>query len=198
MADPLTEKNRRYQLRLAASTVGALLRLWPLFDPDDFSPSLAAWVENALRIVEAGHAKSAAAGRAYYRNLRLSTVGFSAVGVLPTPALDLAAARTSLIVTGPAAYSRAVARGAAPEVASRSAAVASARAGSRQALTGGRNTVLQSLSRDPRAKGWVRVTGGDPCDFCVLQTGRGAVYSVGTVDFAAHANCACQPEPAFE
>lgn len=197
MTNPLTEDHRKVQLRLAAATIEELVTLWDLLDPDDLPGTVPAWLDASTRLVASAHARSAAIARRYYRTLRLEAVGAAAAGTLPIPGFVEEAVRTSLTVTGPVALERARRRGVTTYDASRLAAVNSARAGSRQALLGGRETITHAVRADRRARGWIRVTGGNPCDFCVMQAGRGAVYSAETVDFASHANCACQPEPAF-
>lgn len=193
----LTDDLRRVQADLSRRTIIELLALWELLDPEDIAGTLERWLAAATSAVSARHAQSAALARAYYRAIRLEQLGSTLPAALPVPPLVPAAVRTSLTVTGPVQLRRALGRGVPIRDAAQAAAVASARAGSRQALEGGRETITYSVRSDPRARGWIRVTGGEPCDFCVMQAGRGAVYSATTVDFASHANCQCQPEPAF-
>lgn len=59
-----------------------------------------------------------------------------------------------------------------------------------------RYTVADSATADPAASGWQRVGSGE-CSFCDLLIGRGAVYSEGSADFAAHDNCKCTAVPAW-
>lgn len=59
-----------------------------------------------------------------------------------------------------------------------------------------RETVRSSSVEDPRARGWQR-SASMGCPFCQMLAGRGAVYSRGTVDFAAHDHCRCVAVPAF-
>lgn len=66
----------------------------------------------------------------------------------------------------------------------------------RLVLNAGRRTVLQSVARDRRARGWMRETAGG-CDFCQMLASRGAVYSEASADFAAHDHCECLAVPAF-
>lgn len=61
----------------------------------------------------------------------------------------------------------------------------------------GRDTVTRSAARDPRASGWVRVTHGETCKFCVGLAARGAVYKESTVRFAAHDGCDCGAMPSW-
>jgi len=195
-ASKLTREHRRAQLAIAARTTSRLADAWILWDPDD-PATIARWLDVATLIVGEAHAASAALARGYYQRVRVAAVGGSLTGTLPVPGFVAQQARTSMVVTGPVAYRRALRGGATVERAYRGAQVGAVRAGARVALTAGRDTVTAAVSRDPRAKGWIRVLGGDPCPFCIMQAQRGAVYSAGTVEFQSHANCACQPEPAF-
>lgn len=55
-----------------------------------------------------------------------------------------------------------------------------------------RETVAQNAVRDSANGGWYRIPEFDACDFCLMLTDRGAVYSEDTVGFAAHNNCRCE------
>lgn len=59
-----------------------------------------------------------------------------------------------------------------------------------------RSTVALSAEEDPSAQGWMRAGSGG-CAFCAMLIGRGAVYTVASVDFGAHDNCRCSAVPAF-
>ncbi|UNX54090.1 hypothetical protein MF406_14230 [Georgenia sp. TF02-10] len=66
------------------------------------------------------------------------------------------------------------------------------------ALAAGRQTIVTSTDRDPRASGWQRVTRGGACRFCRLLAGRGAVYKQSTVHFASHGSCNCAAAPSWD
>lgn len=53
-----------------------------------------------------------------------------------------------------------------------------------------RATTLWNVKYE-RGAGWARVASPGACAFCAMMVSRGAVYSVDTVDFRAHANCGC-------
>jgi len=68
----------------------------------------------------------------------------------------------------------------------------------RLVLDTGRNTVIDSAQRDPKAKGWARIPEPGACSFCLMLATRGAVYrSESTADFKSHDNCRCHVEPVF-
>lgn len=79
----------------------------------------------------------------------------------------------------------------------RALAIATAKA-PKYALAAGRQTVIRSTDRDPRARGWKRVTSASPCKFCRMLAGRGAVYSKSSVHFAAHGECGCASTPEWD
>jgi hypothetical protein len=62
----------------------------------------------------------------------------------------------------------------------------------------GRQTIVDSVAADKKAKGWARVPEPGCCSFCALLATRGAVYKVQKqADFASHNNCRCHAEPVF-
>lgn len=61
-----------------------------------------------------------------------------------------------------------------------------------------RDTITTNTRRDPAAHGWRRISSGSGCKFCRMLADRGAVYSGKGARFAAHENCHCSAEPAFQ
>lgn len=47
----------------------------------------------------------------------------------------------------------------------------------REAIRAGRELVDKASHKDPRVKGWARVTDGNPCHFCAMLASRGAIYT---------------------
>lgn len=65
-------------------------------------------------------------------------------------------------------------------------------------LDTGRNTIIDNVTADPKAKAWARVPEPGCCYFCAMLAIRGAVYgSEQSADFKTHDHCRCQPEPVF-
>lgn len=62
----------------------------------------------------------------------------------------------------------------------------------------GWETVRRNSHRDPEAVGWRRVAIGETCDFCLMLTGRGGVYSRESVQFRSHSGCNCGAAPAWD
>jgi hypothetical protein len=62
----------------------------------------------------------------------------------------------------------------------------------------GRDTIVNSVAADAKAKGWARVPEPGCCAFCALLATRGAVYkSEDSADFKSHDHCRCHAEPVF-
>ncbi|MGY4952112.1 VG15 protein [Streptomyces nigrescens] len=102
-----------------------------------------------------------------------------------------AAAQTSLVVTGPVRAHQGIGRVSGGDQRGRlddadfleelesvmgDAGTSSAGAADREALRGGRDLLRDASRADPRVIGWARVTDGDPCSWCAMLAGRGAVY----------------------
>lgn len=62
----------------------------------------------------------------------------------------------------------------------------------------GRQTIVDSVRADPKAKGWARIPEPGCCAFCALLATRGAAYKTEqTADFKSHDHCRCHAEPIF-
>lgn len=191
----LTTAHRQAQVRLGAQTATNLLRVWPLLDLTAIDATLQRWLTAALAVVQAQHAASTQLAAAYYRSLRRTEAPVSPPVTPPAPrGLDAAAAATSLIVTGPARVKAATGRGVSLAQASRIGQTASARAGHRLALDGGRRHIIDTTQVDPDAAGVVRVTGGKPCAYCDSLAGL-VFRDEAAASFKVHDGCSCGPEP---
>ncbi len=193
----LTEAHRVQQARLAATVITTMRSLWRILDPNDIDGTTGGWLDAALRLIAAQHARSASLAGTYYRAFRIAEVGQTIPPTIDIPALNVPATITSLMVTGPVKLRKAI-PATLPTV-SRVADASSAAAASRQTLTGGRDTITRAIRSDGRALGYARATSGDPCAFCALLAGKGPVYgSEASASFQAHDGCACSAEPVFD
>lgn len=62
----------------------------------------------------------------------------------------------------------------------------------------GRQTIVDSVQADRKARGWAREVEPGACSFCALLATRGAVYrSERSASFSSHDHCRCQPVPVF-
>lgn len=74
-------------------------------------------------------------------------------------------------------------------------------AAQRLVLDTGRETVVDAVKADPRARAWAREARPDCCSFCAMLATRGAVYesseSAGDATNRYHDHCHCQVVPVF-
>lgn len=196
----LTEAHRQTQARLASTIVRQLTAVFPLLDPTDIDATVERWLSAAIPIVKVGRTTSARLAASYVTTFRALELGIDADAFLPAlaDALPDEQIATSLIVTGPAALKAGTARARPLRSLLDTARTATASAGMRHALNGGRDTVIGSTNNDARALGWARSTGGGKvCAFCAMLAGRGPVYGEDTVGFQAHDHCTCTAEPVY-
>lgn len=66
------------------------------------------------------------------------------------------------------------------------------------ALQPGRDTIAQSILRDPNGRGWERHVRAGGCKFCRMLAGRGGVYTKESVTFASHGGCNCVAKPSWD
>lgn len=73
-----------------------------------------------------------------------------------------------------------------------------ARLAEKEVARGFRDSVLGNTRIDQESVGWSRVARGAACKFCLMLSGRGAVYrSESSAIFAAHKSCNCAARPEF-
>lgn len=192
----LTEAHRLAQTRLGAQTAQQMTDAWSVLDPARIDATVEAWLRVSVPVLQNQRATSARLAGAYLRAFRTLEVGEEIAPTLAA-ALDPAQTATSLLVTGPVKVKQATARGVPLDAASVLGRESSARAGMRLALAGGRSTITSTLTADPQAHGWARVTSGSPCAFCDMLASRGPVYGEASADFEAHDGCSCTAEPVY-
>lgn len=193
----LTERHRTAQLALRALALRQVLEIWPAFDVEDAARSWTPVEAALLAVIGEQRAVSASLAAGYFDAFRRA----EGVGGVASPALAVfeegavARARTSLQVTGYVTTERLRAlKHAEP---GRVALVRISGAVTRHVLDGGRETLLASVRRDRRARGWARVTSAEPCEFCSILASRGAVYTATSGAFQAHDHCGCGLEPRY-
>ncbi len=154
--------------------------------------------ERMLPALAVGFGASAALSAAWYELARRQAGAEGPAPALPAPVFDEAAAAASLRITGPVTMYRALRDGAELTAALDAAAKSASMYAMRATLRGGREQLIMATDVDASGVGWKRVTDPDPCDFCVMLEGRGAVYRSDTVEFRAHDGCGCGVQPVFE
>jgi len=166
------------------------------FDLSDVRGSSAVITSEAVARLEPAFKQSGSSGAAYYQQVR-GTLGVPGEVAIAPVSYQASAVEDTLTYTSRVSMLRSIQAGKPPEQAAHTALTRTIGAAARAATSGGRETIMRTMRQDPRAKGWQRVTGGEPCYFCAMLAGRGGVYSADTADFEAHDFCQCEPEPVF-
>lgn len=193
----LTQQHRAQQLLLRRATVAQVTKLWPALDWARLDASYPDFAVQVGRLVQTNRQTSAGLASAYLRAFRKAhglPGEFKTVFAQP---LIVDQFSTSLRVTSVVAVKAAATQGTPADVAMRNALVQMSGSMARQVLDAGRDTIAQTTSADPRARGWQRVLGGAGCDFCRMLVDRGAVYGEASADFASHDHCGCGAEPVY-
>lgn len=196
----LTLAHRQQQQQLRTQVLRDLLAIWPALDWTRLDTTYPAWVTAVGAVVQKHRNTSASLAAAYLQAFK-SAEGIphaQDITLITTLArMDGGKLDSALHSTAVATAKKATGRGVAAYVAMDSAFVMSSGAASRMVLDAGRDVILDDLRRDPLGRGWQRVVGGKACDFCLMLSDRGAVYSADTVDFGAHDHCSCMAEPVY-
>ena len=223
-AEALTDAYRAAEAKRAAIVAAAVAAYWRArVDPDD-PETVERWLAALVPVIQRERNASAVRGVLFGNTIRTLEVGLTdgfrfATEAPGTVDLDPQVFRTSLMVTGPAAYrkrlekisgrdlSPAVEQALIREAFDKSGAGAAASA-VRHVQNGGRSALIDGVQRDKRALGWVRVTRAHPCYFCALLASRGAVYKGdsfedsnglfdGPGEVKVHDSCQCAVKPVY-
>lgn len=189
--DRLALAHRRQAVTLRSRSLRDALVLWALLDPEKMTATFPTWLAAQSALIRRDNARSATLAASYLKAARLAS------GVPGSPEIHMASEppapqiAAAMQATARAGYYAALRYGRTPEQARKVALVKTLGSTGRLILAGGRDTVRGSLVADRKGRGWRRITGSKPCEFCELLAGRGAIYSAETVDFRAHDHCAC-------
>lgn len=191
----LSVRHRQGQLALRAQALRDFQRIWPVWTGDEKSFRLL--VAATVPLVQSHRQTSGALAGAYFEMFRRTErVGGTATASRGR-GIDSKPIVTSLYVTGMNTVKRGLDSGFSIQAAKQNAFVAVSGAITRHVLNGSRDVILGSVAADPQARGYARVTGGDPCSFCAMLAANGAAYGEDTVDFEAHDHCSCSSEPLY-
>lgn len=192
----LTDEYRSANLALRAGSLRDFLKLWALLDPQRMDETFPGWSVAASTLIDRDRRRASGLASAYLKATRRgSGVAGDATVILASSAPD-AQVRSSLATTARAGYYTAL-RTRTEQEAAKVALVRASGAATRLILDGGRSTITRSLAADPLGTGWRRVAGVGACKFCLMLTGRGAIYSAETADFSSHDHCGCTVEPVY-
>lgn len=195
---------RNKQEDIADTVVRSVTRSWSILDFNNLDDTKMPWVEAVLPSVRYGFDRSQQAMANFmddYRTLwQLATgesvedrpriitatrdarpdsrLGADWNNYVTAPAFDPVEAAQKMLLSGPYKVKSLMP---APEVeAMGKGAVSAAGSAVKTAMDGGRQLVDSEVAADMVAKGYQRVTDGDPCSFCALLASRGPVYDDGS------------------
>jgi hypothetical protein len=186
------------QALLAAVATRDVLAIWQALNLQDVRSSWPAIRTALAALIRDRSGYAAQLGTAYYRQARQAAGvlgGIPAVSLAPPPEPLITAVLDS---TGPYNLLGKIKQGQRVVTANENTSVQIAGAAQRLITNGARQAVLQSVKADDKAVAWARVTSGNPCAFCALLAGRGAVYRTEkTASFDAHDHDRCVAMPVF-
>lgn len=183
---------------LAASSIRDVLAVWSQLNLQDVRSSWPALKTALTALIRDRFSQSATLGTTYYRQARraANVPGIADVITPDLPADDLISA--TLDSTGPWGMLGKIKQGQQVTQASENAGVQMAGASQRLISNGARQAVLQSVDADAKAVAWMRITSSNPCAFCAMLAGRGAIFrSEKSAEFEAHSHCSCVAAPVF-
>lgn len=186
-------------MRETAVHQALLGRLWTrTMDLADLDRSFTRFYAQAAPVVAAGKIRSRTTAASYYvAARRLADVSGPLPGV-ERLSLDDVAVATSLRVTGLLATKASIGRGIDGREAMALGMERMLGSAKRHMLNAGRSALIDMSGRDRKSGRYIRVSDGDPCNFCLLLVSRGPVFSEETPDFESHDRCGCSLAPVFE
>lgn len=194
----LTTQHRIEQVRVTAPIVAESIALWDsLLDIDDLDGTAPLWSAVQMEVTRSRYATSQGLAVEYLPRFRAAEVG-SADMTIVRPWFDVAAAGTTMRVAGPVAVKAFIGSGMPAATAYATARNGFAGRMQEWALGGGRQTIRASSLADSTARGYRRVTDGNPCAFCALLVARDITRGdFGDAGFKAHRKCGCSAEPVY-
>lgn len=193
----LTQVHRRQQLALRQVTLADMERLWPALDwarLDSTYPDLAASV---AQVVAQRRRNSAGLAAAYLRAYRVASGLDGNVRIVIPRTLNAEQMGATLHSLTVASVKTSAMKGVSPQAAMDNALTRASGAMVTLVLNAGRETLLDTLRGDDKARGYRRIVGSGACDFCRTVGGSGSrVYNVDA-DFDVHDKCGCTSEPVY-
>lgn len=196
----LTDAHRIQQARLGASAAAATADMASIIDPTNIAGTVGPWLDQQVALVATTHQTGVRDAQEYLEAYRAAEIGQQVARKLPvvTPSFDAADAVRS-VVWAPWQAQGLIGAGENPLEAW---TVVSRRLASSMwvtAMSPGRRLISDSAAAHHGT--WRRVSDGNPCAWCAMLVGRGAVYkSAATATGTAgryHFHCGCTAEEVF-
>lgn len=193
------ERHRVEQLELKARALRDLQRLWRTVDPTNLERTIDGFANAAAVLIYEWREESIETSARYVDELRRAEGAGGAITVMVGDGPSHAELVASIRGAALAGIVRARRRGQSVEAAARGGFVRASGTASALFLAGGREAVASAIHGDDQAVAWMRVTSGDPCEFCAMLASRGPVFT--TAKAAAepfHDHCGCTVEPVYD
>lgn len=183
------------QAGLAILLKQAVTKTLPILDVHNFDQTLDPFTRALYALIFRYGQASASLAANYYRTARKDAGISSRITIIPSKSANPDQVKTAVNwATGPLRQSTPDLDAFATQIDGLS---------SKMVLDVGRDTVVDAVKKDPKAKGWARIpepekSKSGTCSFCALLATRGLVYrSEKSADFRAHDHCECHAEPVF-
>lgn len=205
MASPQDVRRRTEQYRLEQEALGELVsnqvarEVTSWMDVRDPYRGFWAFIDRLIALVREGRLTSHTLAQAYYGDLRNMEGIEGEPPEIEEDDFPINPLIASMVYVGPE-YAKSLVQRDQTEGASEVVGAAMGRAAMKHTLDAGRTAVFSAVRSDDRAIGWKRITDSDPCDWCLMLAGRGAVYkSAKTAGLLNkwHDGCACSVVPVF-
>lgn len=183
---------------LAVAATRDVLAVWQALNLRDVRQSWPALRTALAALIRDRYGQASVLGTGYYQQARQAAgiPGMAPRVHVPPPPAQLIDA--TLDSTGPYGLLGRIKTGQQLATANENTGVVMSGAAQRLISNGARQAVLRSVDADAKAVAWMRVTSANPCAFCSMLAGRGAIYRTQkTADFEAHSHCSCVAAPVF-
>lgn len=185
VAATLVNELRREQTAIADQAAREMLANFGALNFKAIDLSSPGFIDASIAVAERSHREAAGLGADMYLSMRRDA-GVAGQFTVERSRLDREELRHALIVLGPVAAKKLMARGERiPDVAAKVFTLTAGRV-SKSALAGTRDTISRSSNADPLAVAYARQTSSTACDFCVMLAGntyksaQAAMFSSGT------------------
>jgi hypothetical protein len=203
-ASPSAGEDHQHGQAALVSLIPSLIeQAWPLLDPHDIKATLPQFTAAVQAVVNRYGRASATAALTHYRQQRV------AAGVTGPVELRVAPPMPEQTVQDAVGWATSGLYGSVTPESTQSTLDAVSAAASNLVLEQSRDTIIQNVARDSKAKGWVRITEPGACSFCLMlaiRSGMGMLYkSEASANFRAHTVqpngsgglCRCHADPVF-
>lgn len=208
--DPAVERHYAAQTALSVALVIAVRRLWPILDLTNLKTTMPQYRQAMTAVVQHFGSASASLSAEHYSAMRANAGvpgSFRVAPLDPVPVEKIDAstgwATADLWDSRFLDPNPVITPDFDPTVIIENTQTKVEGAAQKNVLDAGRDQIMEAVTADRKARGWVRVARPDACAFCLMLATRGVtrgstIYrSQQTASFEAHNTCHCTAEPVF-